>query len=154
MEEKIKRLLRLLQTEFVMLWVLTALLVVFYECDVLPQGVFVDDAQAGYVMQTVGILLTVSMIPLSLCMFNLSVVRYVKQLSLPDALVSYRRWSEVRLAMLLAPSLFDMSVYYTTLDTTGLLCAGMVLLSSFFCMPGRRRLLKDLDLEQDKSFNP
>lgn len=150
MKEGIKRLLRILQVEFAMLWMLVVLLVVLYEYDVLPQGVFADDAQACYVMQTTGILLTVGMIPLSLRMFSLSLTRYVRRLSLPDALISYRRWSEVRLGMLLAPALFDMTVYYTTLDTTGLLCAGMVLLVSLFCVPGRTRLLKELDLEQDR----
>lgn len=153
MKEGIKRLLRILQVEFAMLWMLVVLLVVLYEYDVLPQGVFADDAQACYVMQTTGILLTVGMIPLSLRMFSLSLTRYVRRLSLPDALVSYRRWSEVRLGMLLAPALFDMTVYYTTLDTTGLLCAGMVLLVSLFCVPGRTRLLKELDLEQDRPSN-
>lgn len=153
MKEGIKRLLRILQVEFAMLWMLVVLLVVLYEYDVLPQGVFADDAQACYVMQTTGILLTVGMIPLSLRMFSLSLTRYVRRLSLPDALISYRRWSEVRLGMLLAPALFDMTVYYTTLDTTGLLCAGMVLLVSLFCVPGRTRLLKELDLEQNRPSN-
>lgn len=153
MKEGIKRLLRILQVEFAMLWMLVVLLVVLYEYDVLPQGVFADDAQACYVMQVTGILLTVGMIPLSLRMFSLSLTRYVRRLSLPDALVSYRRWSEVRLGMLLAPALFDMTVYYTTLDTTGLLCAGMVLLVSLFCVPGRTRLLKELDLEQNRPSN-
>lgn len=153
MKEGIKRLLRILQVEFAMLWMLVVLLVVLYEYDVLPQGVFADDAQACYVMQATGILLTVGMIPLSLRMFSLSLTRYVRRLSLPDALVSYRRWSEVRLDMLLAPALFDMTVYYTTLDTTGLLCAGMVLLVSLFCVPGRTRLLKELDLEQNRPSN-
>lgn len=146
-------MLRILQVEFAMLWMLVVLLVVLYEYDVLPQGVFADDAQACYVMQATGILLTVGMIPLSLRMFSLSLTRYVRRLSLPDALVSYRRWSEVRLGMLLAPALFDMTVYYTTLDTTGLLCAGMVLLVSLFYVPGRTRLLKELDLEQDRPSN-
>ena len=146
-------MLRILQVEFAMLWMLVVLLVVLYEYDVLPQGVFADDAQACYVMQVTGILLTVGMIPLSLRMFSLSLTRYVRRLSLPDALVSYRRWSEVRLGMLLAPALFDMTVYYTTLDTTGLLCAGMVLLVSLFCVPGRTRLLKELDLEQNRPSN-
>ena len=114
MKEGIKRLLRILQVEFAMLWMLVVLLVVLYEYDVLPQGVFADDAQACYVMQATGILLTVGMIPLSLRMFSLSLTRYVRRLSLPDALVSYRRWSEVRLGMLLCTSagndiLFDES---------------------------------------------
>ncbi len=153
MEKKIKRLLCLLRMEFALMWVVNAGLAALYETDILPQGVFVDDVQMEYVMQTVGILLAVCLIPLSLRMFHLSLTRYVRQLSLPAALVSYRRWNEVRLSMLLAPSLFNMTVYYTTLNVTGLLCTGMVLLASLFCVPGRKRLLEELDLENEETDN-
>ena len=70
-------------------------------------------------------------------MFSLSLTRYVRQLSLPEALVSYRRWCEIRLAMLLAPALFNLTLYYTTLDVTCLLCMGMLLVASLFCVPGK-----------------
>lgn len=149
MKQKIKRLLLLLQLEYALMWTLIILSFVLFECDILPQGVFVGDARADYVMQTAGILLAISMIPFSLRMFSLSLTRYVRQQSLPDALVSYRRWSEVRLAMLLASALFNTTAYYTTMNISGLLCAGMVLVASLFCIPNHRRLLKELDLEQD-----
>lgn len=83
-------------------------------------------------------------------MFSLSLTRYVRQLSLPEALVSYRRWCEIRLAMLLAPALFNLTVYYTTLDVTSLLCMGMLLVASLFCVPGRGRLMRELDLQKDE----
>lgn len=149
MEEKIRRLLCILKVEYALFWALNIALVVMYESDILPQGVFVGDARADYALQTVGILLAIGMIPFSLRMFHLSLTRYVKRLSLPMALVSYRRWNEVRLAMLLAPSLFNMTAYYTTLNTTGLLCAGMVIVASLFCIPGHKRMLEELDLEKD-----
>lgn len=153
MEKKIKRLLCLLQTEFALLWALNGGLVALYETDVLPQGIFAGDTQMEYVMQAVGILSAVCLIPLSLRVFHLSLARYVRQLPLPAALVSYRRWNEVRLSMLLASSQFNMVVYYTTLNVTGLLCAGMVLLASLFCIPGRKRLLEELDLEREETDN-
>lgn len=153
MKEKINRLLLVLQLEFTLLWVLNIALVVLYESDTLPQGSLVGDARMDYIMQTTGILLAVCFIPLSLRVFHLSLTRYVRKLSLPDALASYRRWSEVRLAMLLVPSLFNMTAYYTTLNTTGVLCAGMVLLASLFCVPGRKRLLSELDLERNETEN-
>jgi hypothetical protein len=83
-------------------------------------------------------------------MFSLSLTRYVRQLSLPEALVSYRRWCEIRLAMLLDPALFNLTVYYTTLDVTSLLCMGMLLVASLFCVPGRGRLMRELDLQKDE----
>lgn len=149
MEKKISCLLRLLEVEFALWWIFAVVWCVLYETDVFPQGSLVDDVRAEYILQTVGILLAVCLIPLSLRMFSLSLTRYVRQLSLPEALVSYRRWCEIRLAMLGAPVLFNLTVYYTTLNLTSLLCVGMLLVASLFCVPGRRRLMRELDLEID-----
>lgn len=146
MKTKINRLLNRLKSEYAVFWILCVLLVVLYEADLLPQGVWVGDTRMEYILEVVGILMCVALIPLSLRVFSLSLTRYVRQLPLEEALKSYRRWNEVRMAMLLAPGLFNLSVYYWTLDTTGLLCAGMVLIASLFCVPGRKRLLAELDL--------
>lgn len=148
MEKELNRLLRYLRMEYALLWIGVGLLVLLYETDCLPQGVLIEDAQANYAMQVAGILLAVSMIPISLRLFSLSLTRYVQHLSLPGALKSYRRWSEVRLALLFATALFNFSAYYCTLNTTGLLCGGMVLVASLFCVPGRERLLSELNLEK------
>lgn len=150
MEKRITRLLRVLEAEFALFWILLMAGCVLYETDVLPQGSMVGDAQAEYILQTAGILLTVCMIPLSLRMFSLSLTRYVCRLSLPEALVSYRRWCEIRLAMLLAPALFNLTVYYTTFDVASLLCMGMLLVASLFCVPGRGRLMRELDLQENE----
>lgn len=149
MEKKISCLLRLLEVEFALWWIFAVVWCVLYETDVFPQGSLVGDVRAEYILQTVGILLAVCLIPLSLRMFSLSLTRYVRQLSLPEALVSCRRWCEIRLAMLGAPVLFNLTVYYTTLNLTSLLCVGMLLVASLFCVPGRRRLMRELDLEID-----
>lgn len=57
------RLLRVLEAEFALFWILVVAGCVLYETDVLPQGSMVGDAQAEYILQTVGILLTVCLIP-------------------------------------------------------------------------------------------
>lgn len=72
MEKRMTRLLRVLEAEFALFWILVVAGCVLYETDVLPQGSMVGDAQAEYILQTVGILLTVCLIPLSLRMFSLS----------------------------------------------------------------------------------
>ena len=157
MEKKIIRLLLLLKVEFALFWILTVVWCVLYEMDILLQGSRVGDARAEYILQTVGILLAVCMIPLSLRMFSLSLVRRVRELSLPfrgsplrKAWVADRRWCEIRLALLLAPVLFNLTVYYSTFNLTSLLCVGMLLVASLFCVPGRGRLMRELDLEKEK----
>lgn len=146
MEKELKRLIRILKAEYALMWVLTVLLAALYECDILPQGLFAGDAQMEYIMQVTSILLTICLIPLSLRLFNLSLTRYISLLPLPEALKSYRRWSEIRIALLLVLALIDLSAYYWTMNTTGLLCAGMTVIASLFCIPSKQRLLNELQL--------
>lgn len=146
MAEVIKQLLKRLKIEFVAVWCLVLLLVVCYEAGIFTEGVFVGDARMDYILTTIGILLTIVMIPLSLRLFNLNLVKRISKLSTFEALKSYRRWSEVRLALLLVAALLNMSIYYLTLNTTGLFCSLMALLATFFCIPTKERLLKELDL--------
>lgn len=146
MEKELKRLIRILKAEYALMWVLTVLLAALYECDILPQGLFAGDAQMEYIMQVTSILLTICLIPLSLRLFNLSLTRHIAALPLKNALKSYRRWSEIRIALLTVASLASLSAYYWTMDTTGLLCTGMTVIASLFCVPDKERLLSELNL--------
>lgn len=154
MKAEINRLLRRLQAEYVLVWLLPALLVVLYETGVLTEGTFAGDARMDYIFQTVGILLTIGLIPLSLRLFSLSLVRYVRQLSLPLALRSYRRWSEVRAGLLLVAALVNLSFYYLTLNTAAVWCALMALIASLFCVPTRKKLMDELDLVKEETPDP
>ena len=146
MAEVIKQLLKRLKIEFVAVWCLVLLLVVCYEVGLFTEGIFVGDVRMDYILTTIGILLTIVMIPLSLRLFNLNLVKRISKLSTFEALKSYRRWSGVRLSLLLVAALLNMSIYYLTLNTTGLFCSLMALLATFFCIPTKERLLKELDL--------
>lgn len=146
MAEVIKQLLKRLKIEFVAVWCLVLLLVVCYEVGLFTEGIFVGDVRMDYILTTIGILLTIVMIPLSLRLFNLNLVKRISKLSTFEALKSYRRWSEVRLSLLLVAALLNMSIYYLTLNTTGLFCSLMALLATLFCIPTKERLLKELDL--------
>ena len=139
MEKKIRQLLRYLQIEYVAVWVLPLLLVALYETGVMTEGAYAGDVRMDYVLQTVGILLAVG---------------NVKQRSLPEALKSYRRWSEIRTGMLVVPVLVNLSFYYLTLNNTGVLCAMMALIASLFCVPTRKRMLDELDLVKEENEEP
>lgn len=147
MVEEIKQLLKRLKIEFVVVWLLVLLLVVCYEVGILPEGLYVGNAKMDYILMTIGILLTIIMIPLSLRLFNFNLVKRISNLSTPEALKSYRRWSEIRLSLLLVAALLNMSFYYMTLNTTALFCSLMALLATLFCIPSKERLLKELDME-------
>lgn len=150
MVKTITQLLRYLQIEYLVFWIIVVLTATLYELEVLPQAILANDVQTSYMLEVMGILLTVCLIPFSLRLFNLSLVRYVRQLVLEKALASYRKWNEVRLALLLVTAIVNLSIYYWTLDTTGLFCTIMVMLASFFCVPGMNRIKNELDLDSEE----
>lgn len=154
MEKKIGRLLRILKWEYVLAWVVCLGVVALYETDVLPQGTLVDDGKTGYMLQVFGILLAVALIPLTLKYFALILKRNVLTLDVERALIGYRRLNEIRLSLLMVPALINLTAYYATLSSSGLLCAGMVALAACFCVPGSGRLTAELelpDLSADKT---
>ncbi len=149
MKEQVNHLVKVLKGTYLILWVLPILLCVLYEMEILSEGIFAGDVFLEYILQTVCILLTVCLIPFSLRLFNLNLVKRIKELPLTEALKSYRRWSEIRLLILCVPILLNTSFFYLTLNTTGLFCASMALIASAFCMPTRSRIKNDLDLPED-----
>lgn len=150
MEKKIDRLLRLLKIEFAIMWVIIIALMAVYENGILEEGVLVGNASAEYIAQLTGVLLAICLIPMSLRIFNLSLTKYIRNLDIDNALKSYRRWSEVRIILLSVVAVFNISLYYWTMDTTGLLCGAMALLASMFCVPAKKRLLSELDLLKEE----
>ncbi len=71
MEEQIKRAVRNLNISYVFFWVLPAFLLGAGEFDLLPVGALVDNVQATYYFETIGILLTALCVPLALKLFSL-----------------------------------------------------------------------------------
>lgn len=149
MKERIKRLLGTLKVCFIALWALPVTLVILYETGIFAEGIYAGDAQAEYIIQSGCILLTIGLIPLSLRLFSLNLVKRIKELPLMQALESYRIWSEIRICLLAVPALISTSFYYLTLNTTGIFCACMALVASLFCVPTYNRLLNELDLPED-----
>lgn len=150
MEKKIKVLLALLKVEFYAMWVIVIGLIAGYECGIMEEGVLIGNDSAMYVAQLTGVLLAICLIPMSLRIFNLSLTKYIGTLDIENALRSYRRWSEVRIILLLVVAVFNISLYYWTMDNTGLLCGGMAVLASMFCIPGRKRILSELNLVKEE----
>ena len=149
MKEQIKRILKLQIVGFIFVWALPLIYALLHEMGVMPQGTLADDAQMEYIFQTMGILMTIVFIPFALRIFNLNLVKRIKELPLQQALKSYRIWSDVRLALLLVPALINLQFYYLTLDNTGLFCACMALIASLFCVPSESRIKNELDLQED-----
>lgn len=148
MKEQINHLLRIQTMSFIALWAYPILLVILYETGVLPEGTYTGDAQMEYIMQSASILLTIGLIPFSLRLFSLNLVKRIKELPLAKALKSYRIWSDIRYCLLFVPAMLSMTFYYLTLNTTGLFCAAIALIASLFCVPTYNRIANELDLPE------
>ena len=149
MKEQIKRILKLQVIGFIGIWLFPAIYAILFETGVLEEGIYAGDAQMEYIFQSVCILLTICLIPLALRLFNLNLVKRIKELPLQEALKSYRIWSDVRMSLLFAPVMLGLTFYYLTLNTTGLFCACMALIASLFCVPSTNRIINELDLPEN-----
>lgn len=146
MKEQIKRILIIQKSAFLGIWTAPLLLVVLYETGLYQEGLLAGNAQMEYILQSVSILLTIGLIPFALRMFNLNLVKRIKELPLQQALKSYQTWSLLRLALLFIPAILALSFYYLTMNTTNLFCACMALIATLFCVPSENRIKNELDL--------
>ena len=149
MKEQIKKTLNQQKIGFIATWALPLFAVVLGECEIFPEGLYTGDAQMDYILHTIGILLTVTLIPFALRIFNLNLVKRIQELPLQQALKSYQRWADVRLFLILIPAFLNVQFYYLTLNTTSLFCAAMALIASLFCVPSESRLKNELNLPEE-----
>lgn len=149
MKEQIKRILIIQKSAFLGIWTAPLLLVVLYETGLYQEGLLAGNAQMEYILQSVSILLTIGLIPFALRMFNLNLVKRIKELPLQQALKSYQTWSLLRLALLFIPAILALSFYYLTMNTTNLFCACMALIATLFCVPSESRIKNELDLPEN-----
>ena len=149
MKEQIKRILIIQKSAFLGVWTAPLLLVVLYETGLYQEGLLAGNAQMEYILQSVSILLTIGLIPFALRMFNLNLVKRIKELPLQQALKSYQTWSLLRLALLFVPAILALSFYYLTMNTTNLFCAYMALIATLFCVPSESRIKNELDLPEN-----
>lgn len=149
MKEQIKRILIIQKSAFLGVWTAPLLLVVLYETGLYQEGMIAGNAQMEYILQSVSILLTIGLIPFALRMFNLNLVKRIKELPLQQALKSYQTWSLLRLALLFVPAIMALSFYYLTMNTTNLFCACMALIATLFCVPSESRIKNELDLPEN-----
>jgi hypothetical protein len=149
MKEQIKRILIIQKSAFLGVWTAPLLLVVLYETGLYQEGLLAGNAQMEYILQSVSILLTIGLIPFALRMFNLNLVKRIKELPLQQALKSYQTWSLLRLALLFVPAIMALSFYYLTMNTTNLFCACMALIATLFCVPSESRIKNELDLPEN-----
>lgn len=144
MEEQIKRVVRNLKIIYILFWLCPLVILLAGEMEWIPVGIWADNVQVVYFLETLSILLTAIIIPLALKLFSLVLTNKIDKLGIVLALKRYQQWSHVRLGLLELNVLFSLFGYYFAFSNTGNLCMLISLTASFFCFPTEKRLRSEL----------
>lgn len=148
MEEEILKRVKLLKRAYGSLWAVAILFVILGETELFPVGILIDNVRASFYCESVSILLMALCVPLSLKLFSLVLTKKIDTYAFPVALSRYTFWSLIRLGILGVGVVFNILVYYLTLNNTGLLCALITLTASLFCVPSERKLREELHVNK------
>lgn len=147
MEEQIKNIVLKLSVLFYSIWVNSVIIFLASELNWFPVGFFADDAVVDYLLQVIGIFITVLGVPGSLKLFNWQLSRKINLQNPEKALEAYSKISILRMSVLEFVVIFNWIVYCFTLNNNGMLCAMIGLVATLFCVPSANRVLNDLKLE-------
>lgn len=132
---------------FATLWVLVILLVGLFELELLPTGLLVGEVRIIYYLQTIGILLALGLIPGALKLFHVQ-LRKIRQLPPQQAVRSYLSFYVLRIAALGVPALFNLILYYYSLDTASAFVTLITMMATVFCLPGEARMREELQFDK------
>lgn len=149
MEEQIKNTAHVVKVIYGCFWLLTLVCVLLGELDAGWVGTYASNVKLVYLVETVVILLTAVLVPLSLKLFAWVMSKKISSETLPVALRMYVWWYAVRLFLLAFPVGLGFLSYYLLMSSKGVLCALIGLTASLFCLPGEERLRRELQIEKE-----
>jgi hypothetical protein len=151
MEAQIKQVLKILYIQLCVCVLIPVLLAVVYETNILPVGIYADDVKMQYLIESVGIFVTIVCVPLVFILFRFMQKRKVENSILSIALNRYVYLCAGRLALLEMVAILNIVASYITLNHSSGYCVLIALIASSFCLPGKKRLYADLKLQQPDS---
>lgn len=146
----IETIVRKLKLQYGLFWAIPILLIIAYETDLLPVGRYADNPQMMYVLETVGILITVVCVPAALKLFSVVLKKRINEVHLNEALSKYVFWSGMRLAILEIAVMLNIIIYYLVFSNVGAFCALIALTASVFCLPGEKRMCEELKITTEE----
>lgn len=118
---------------FVVVWIVSSVVAVLSELEVLPIAYVQLDATGQYIIQLIGIVLALACIYVSLKWYKFSFVQRWVANDIKDC--GYYRLGLVRVLIIAAPVLYNLIVYYATLNSQLSFCFLISMLASVFCWP-------------------
>ncbi|WP_321519182.1 hypothetical protein [uncultured Bacteroides sp.] len=152
MDKKIKAVTRIMQAQYGFYIGIAILLVVLYQLDIILEGAYAANFGMQYILETIGILTTIALVPLSLKLFSVKLAK-IKESGAEESLKLYQQWSTVRLMIIALVTYLNILIYYMTLNSIGGLCALIGLTASVFCLPGEKKIREELNLVTNNEEN-
>jgi len=131
--------------------VVSLLMVVLFECDILPQGGLADNKEAEFLISSVMIVLTLVAIPLALKLFKMKKVD--EQLHVSDEWLrnaNLKKWGVLRIGILGDTLVANTLFYYLFIRPSFFYLAILLLLAMAFIYPTVDRCERETDISEEE----
>lgn len=122
--------------------VLSAIIIVSGELDIIPNGILANDKQVEFVIMSMMEILTIIAIPVALKLFKFKA--FANKLA-SDTLLHFERWGIVRLCLLNVPMVINLVCYYLFVGAGFGYLSIILFLSLFFVYPSLSRCYNETD---------
>lgn len=122
--------------------VLSAIIIVSGELDIIPNGILANDKKVEFVIMSMMEILTIIAIPVALKLFKFKAI--ANKLA-SDTLLHFERWGIVRLCLLNVPMVINLVCYYLFVGAGFGFLAIILFLSLFFVYPSLSRCYNETD---------
>lgn len=122
--------------------VLSAIIIVSGELDIIPNGILANDKQVEFVIMSMMEILTIIAIPVALKLFKFKAI--ANKLA-SDTLLHFERWGIVRLCLLNVLMVINLVCYYLFIGAGFGYLAIILFLSLFFVYPSLSRCYNETD---------
>lgn len=122
--------------------VLSAIIIILGELDIIPNGILANDKQVEFVIMSMMEILTIIAIPVALKLFKFKAI--ANKLA-SDTLLHFERWGIVRLCLLNVPMVINLVCYYLFVSAGFGYLAIILFLSLFFVYPSLSRCYNETD---------
>ena len=122
--------------------VLSAIIIVSGELDIIPNGILANDKQVEFVIMSMMEILTIIAIPVAL---KLSKFKAIANKLASDTLLHFERWGIVRLCLLNVPMVINLVCYYLFVGAGFGYLSIILFLSLFFVYPSLSRCYNETD---------
>ena len=128
------------QIIFIILLLVAAATIALFETGVLPTGgLAAYDGNMRYIIDVAVFMLTIGLIPLAAKRFDASIEK-VKNCDDEVLLTTYRRESEIQLALLFVVMMMNIGAYYGSGNESMIYCALAGFVRYIFCFPSNKAL--------------